>query len=45
MRIVKREQDASDGSIAVEMEVMPGEAGPQITFRQINGQWKIAEQF
>lgn len=45
MRIVKREQDATDGSITVEIEVLPGEAGQQMTFRQVNGQWRIAEHF
>jgi hypothetical protein len=45
MRIVKREPDASDGSIAVEVEVVPGESGPRIIFRQTNGQWKIAGPF
>ena len=42
LRIVSREQDASDGSIAVGVVVFPGEARAPITFRQINGQWKIA---
>jgi hypothetical protein len=41
LRIVSREPDASDGSIAVQVEVVPGEPGPRTTFRQINGQWKI----
>jgi hypothetical protein len=45
LRILSREQDASDGSIAVKMEVIPGESGPDTTFRQINGQWKIAGHF
>jgi hypothetical protein len=40
--IVGRKQDASDGSITAEMEVVPGEDGPRMTFRQVNGQWKIA---
>jgi hypothetical protein len=42
MRVVKREQGASDGSIELEVEVVPGESGPRIPFRQIDGQWKIA---
>jgi hypothetical protein len=45
MRIVSREQDASDGSVTVEVEVVPGESGPRPTLRQINGQWKLAEGF
>jgi len=45
MRIARREQEASDGSIAVEVEVVPGESGPRITFRRIDGQWKIAGPF
>jgi hypothetical protein len=45
VRIVNREQDASDGSLTVQVEVVPGEPGPRITFRQINGQWRIAGPF
>ena len=45
MRIVKRGQEASDGSVAVEVEVMPDMPPAQISFRQINGQWKIAGPF
>jgi hypothetical protein len=45
LRIVSREQNASDGSIAVEVEIAPGVPGPRMTFRQINGQWKIAGPF
>jgi len=45
IRIVSREPDAGDGTIAVEAEVIPGEAGPRITFRQNNGQWKISGPF
>ena len=42
MRVLKREQDANDGSIALEVEIFPGQAGPRITFQQVNGQWRIA---
>ena len=45
LRIVSREQDASDGSITVQMEVVPGESGPRPILRQVNGQWKIAGHF
>jgi hypothetical protein len=45
MRIVSWEQDASDGSITVQVEVVPGESGPRPTLRQISGQWKIAGGF
>jgi hypothetical protein len=45
LRIVSREQDASDGSITIELEVIPGEPGPHFTLRQIDGQWKIAGHF
>jgi len=40
-RVVKREENASDGSVGLEIEIIPGVSGPQIGFRQINGQWKI----
>ena len=43
MRIVSRVPDASDDSIAVEVEVVPGVSSKRTTLRQINGQWKIAE--
>jgi len=43
MRVVKREQETNDGSITLELEVVPGMSGPRIEFRRINGQWKIAE--
>ncbi len=43
MRVVKREQEANDGSITLELEVIPGMPGPRIKFHQINSQWKIAE--
>jgi hypothetical protein len=45
MRIVRRELDASDGSIAADVELETGEPGPRVTFRQIDGQWKIAGPF
>ena len=45
VRIVRREQDTNEGSMTVDVEVIPGEYRPRITFRQINGQWKIAEPF
>jgi hypothetical protein len=45
IRIVRQERDASDDSIAVEMEVVPGESLKRTTFRQVNGQWKIAGGF
>jgi len=45
MRMVKQEQQASDGSVAVEVEVLPGMPPERISFRQINGQWKIAGPF
>ena len=45
VRIVKREPDASNGAMTVEVEVVPGEPGPRLTFRQTNGQWKIAGPF
>ena len=41
LRVLKREQNANDGSIALELEVFPGMPGRPLTFRQINGQWKI----
>jgi hypothetical protein len=45
MRVLKREQATSDGSVALEVEVMPDMPHAQISFRQINGQWKIARPF
>ena len=45
MRILGRKHDANEGSVALGVEVVPGEAILPITFRQINGQWKIAEAF
>jgi hypothetical protein len=45
MRIVSRKPEASDGSITVEVEVVPGMPNAEITFRQINGQWKMARHF
>jgi hypothetical protein len=45
LRVVKREEDSSDNSVALDLEVIPGVQGPRVTFRQINGQWKIAGPF
>ena len=45
MRVVKREEAAGDGSIVLNVEVIPGVPGTRITFRQSNGQWKIAGGF
>jgi hypothetical protein len=45
MRVAKREPQASDGTLAVEVEVVPGESGPRITFRRIDGQWRIVGPF
>jgi hypothetical protein len=45
MRIVSRKPEASDGSITVEVEVAPGVPNAEVTFRQINGQWKMASHF
>ncbi len=44
-RVVKRQEDASTGSVALDIEIIPGEHGPRITFRQIDGQWKMAGPF
>ena len=45
MWVVGRKQNTDDGSIDVEVEVMPGMPREGFSFRQINGQWKIAGQF
>ena len=45
VRIVSRVPDPSDGSMAVDLEMVPGESGPHTTFRLINGQWKLAGGF
>jgi len=45
MRILKREPDANEDSIAVEIEMVPGEPAKRTTFRQVNGQWKITGGF
>jgi hypothetical protein len=43
MRILRREPATSDGSIAMEVEVVPDEPVTRVTFRQFNGQWKIID--
>jgi hypothetical protein len=43
--VVGRKQDANDGSIELEVEMLPGAPHAEISFRQINGQWKIAGAF
>jgi len=45
VRVVRREPADSDGSIAVEVEIVPGMPDAKIRFQQINGQWKIADHF
>lgn len=45
MGILSRTQDTQDGSIALEVEVIPGTPHEKITFRQVNGEWKIDEAF
>lgn len=45
MWVVGRKQNANDGSVDVEIEVMPGMPHQGFSFRQINGQWRIAGQF
>ena len=45
MGFVGRKQNADDGSVDVEVEVMPGMPHESFSFRQINGQWKIAGPF
>ena len=42
MGIVGRTQDDSDGSITLEVEVVPDAPHEKVTLRQVNGQWKIA---
>lgn len=42
MRIADRSHVVNDGSLLVQVELVPGMPGPLIVFRQINGQWKIA---
>jgi len=42
LRIVNRKQETGDGSITAEVEVVPGMPNAEVTFRQINGQWKVA---
>jgi len=39
---IKGQQQMPDGSIELEMEIVPGEPLPErMRFRQINGQWKL----
>ena len=39
---IKSQQQMPDGSIELEMEIVPGEPLPEkMRFRQINGQWKL----
>jgi hypothetical protein len=45
IRILKREPDAYDNSIVVEMEVVPGDPVKRTTFSPVNGQWKISGGF
>jgi len=45
MGILSRTQDTQDGSIVLEVEVIPGTPHEKITFRQVNGEWKIDEAF
>jgi hypothetical protein len=45
MWVVGRKQNADDGSVDIEVEVMPGMPHESFSFRQINGQWKIAGPF
>ena len=45
MAVVGRKQDPNDGSLEVEVEMLPGMPHEKIAFRQINGQWKIAGPF
>jgi hypothetical protein len=45
LRILKREPDAYDNSIFVEMEVVPGDPVKRTTFSPVNGQWKISGGF
>ena len=44
MRIADRSHIVDDGSLLVQVELVPGMPGPLIVFRQINGQWKIARR-
>jgi hypothetical protein len=45
MGILSRTQDIRDGSIVLEVEMFPGTPHEKITFRQVNGQWKMDEPF
>jgi hypothetical protein len=45
MWVVGRKQNTSDGSVQLEVEVMPGMPHEGFIFQQINGQWKIGGQF
>lgn len=45
MAVVGRKQNTSDGSVDVEVEVLPGMPHTEISFRQINGQWKVVGGF
>jgi hypothetical protein len=45
MRVVRRQPATGDGSIALEVEIIPDASGPAITFRQFEGQWKIVDGF
>jgi hypothetical protein len=42
VRILGRTQQSSDGSMALQVEVVPGVSSPPMIFRQFDGQWKIA---
>jgi hypothetical protein len=42
LRLVNRGQVAADGSVNAEVEILPDMPHEQLTFRQTNGQWKVA---
>ena len=42
--IVGREQVTSDGTMELELEVLPGmPSSVRVTLRELNGQWKISK--
>jgi hypothetical protein len=42
LRVLGKRQDPEDGSVYLEMELLPGMPHETIQFQQTNGQWKIA---
>jgi hypothetical protein len=45
MRVVDRTINTNDGSVALEVEIVPGMTGSRVPLQQRDGEWKIAGPF